>query len=74
MTQRFLKTTLTAFSVLTVLAQPVLAGGMVEPAVEPVVTVEEAPSSSNRLLIPLLVLLLIGAAASSSNGGSPDPQ
>ena len=43
-------------------ANPVLAGGYVEPRVEPQVIVEDTASSAAGIIVPLLVLVLIAAA------------
>lgn len=47
------------------------AGGMAEPAMDPVVVEEATSSSSQDIVIPLLLLLIIAAVASSGDGVLP---
>ncbi len=50
-------------------ASAALAGGLVEPAMEPEVIATATRSSSSGILIPILILILIAAAIASNNGG-----
>ncbi len=50
-------------------ASAALAGGLVEPAMEPEVVATATRSSSSGILIPILILILIAAAIASNNGG-----
>lgn len=55
---------------IALLASPVAAGGLAEPAMEPAVVAERTSGSSGGILIPLLLLILVAAAiASGSDGG-----
>jgi len=47
---------------LSIVATGAFAGGYVEPAVEPVVIVEDTSSSAGGILVPILALILIAAA------------
>ena len=51
---------------LSLAATSAIAGGLVEPTVEPeVVETKAASSSAGGIIVPLLVLLLVAAAASN---------
>jgi hypothetical protein len=54
---------------LALLAGPVAAGGLAEPAMEPEVVATRTAGSSGGVLIPLLLLILVAVAISSGSGG-----
>jgi len=68
-----MKKILLASSALALAATPVLAGGYVEPRVEPMIAPEvivaDTASSSAGIIVPLLLLVLIAAAIASRSGG-----
>jgi hypothetical protein len=53
-------------AVLAATASTAMAGGLVEPVMEPAVVEAKTSSSAGGILIPLLILLLVAAAASSN--------
>lgn len=56
---------------LTIAAQPVHAGGVAEPMMEPEVVVAETAAASGGFVVPLLLLVVIAAAVASSGSDMP---
>lgn len=44
---------------LTLITSPALAGGVVEPILDPVVIVEDTSSSNGGILVPILALIFV---------------
>ena len=72
-----MKKTIFASAALALAATPVLAGGLVEPRVEPVIApeviVEDTSSSAAGIIVPLLLLVLIAAAIANRSGTTSTP-
>ena len=62
-----MKKLLTATALSAALANPLAAGGYVEPVLEPAVIVEDTSSSAGGILVPLLAIVLITLAVMDSN-------
>jgi hypothetical protein len=50
---------------LTLAASTALAGGMVEPVMEPEIVEQATSSSAGGVIVPLMLLLVVAAAAAS---------
>lgn len=71
---RYIKPAAAIAASLTIAAQPVHAGGVAQPMMEPEVVVAETAAGSGGFIVPLILLALIAAAASSGGGGAEVPR